>query len=539
MAQDKKFSVIVPIYRDGWKDLPSLLFHLREQDYANWELVTAYNSPDSDTQEKTRKTLKKEKQKSYLEVDAGYDPDLKAGNHCAAFNAGAERATGDFLLFLDPDIELFPGVLREYKDAFDANPEVSFVYGDYDLKGGLGRILGRRYDEYELRCANYVSGAFPIRREAFKGWDPSVKSLQDWDMWLSAVDGGATGLYIGRPCFQADAPKDGGISSEGAANWEERYSYVRTKHGFPPSKTVYTSLGAPAHATNAAKVVGADSRVLSNLHTFKPNSYENVVLIGFYSASPDPSDPMMAVRQHVSLFYKGGNLKSEPVPGKKVIHWVGTDIFMLQHKVSWMGERFISKMLTAPDLGVIHLAECEETQRELQELGIESQVVPLPPKRLFEPLPLPEEFAVGIYVNPTQDMYFEDLMYELADAMPDVKFRFFGDRHPKMEGNKEWVGFVDMGEFLKTVSAVVRITVHDGLPLGPVEAMMAGRQVIATHPLKYAVTHEKKNGEPDLATLIEQVRALQSSSLDPEAPSYWKRTLSHEAYREAMDRILS
>lgn len=539
MAQDKKFSVITPIHRDNWTTLGEMLFYLKEQDYKNFEVIISYNSPAlAASKAGVRKILKAHPWVDFKEVDAGYDKALGSGNHCAAFNKGAELATGDYLLFLDPDIRILPGILREYKDAFDQHPEASFVYGDYDFHGGHGRIQGRPFSAYELKCANYISGAFPIRKEAFRGWDPTVKSLQDWDMWLSALDAGAAGFYLQRPCFLADPPEAGGVSYDSSENWEKRYGYVRHKHGFPVSDTVVTSLGAPDHATNAAEILGFDSRVRNNLHVYKPNSYRNVYLIGFYSQGP-AEDPTMAVRQHVGLFFEGGDLKKPTVKGKKVIHWVGTDIHMLQHKTSWAGAKFVANMLTDPELGFVNLSEAKHTHDELLELGIPSEIVPLPPKLLFDPMPLPKDFTVGVYTNPTQDMYHEELMYEIADAMPDVKFRFFGTRGAKRkEGNKEWVGWVDMAEFLPTISAVVRLTVHDGLPLGPLEAMTAGRNVLCSTPLKHALAAKHEGGDPDKAAVIEQIRELEKMGPNLEGSAYWKKELDHALYRKRIGEIL-
>jgi hypothetical protein len=68
--------------------------------------------------------------------------------------------------------------------------------------------------------------------------------------------------------------------------------------------------------------------------------------------------------------------------------------------------------------------------------------------------------------------------------------------------------------------------------------MTAGRQVIATHPLKYGVLHTLKNGEPDKAVLVDQIRKLQKSKLNSKASSYWRETLSHNLFREKIGEIL-
>lgn len=527
MAQDKRFSVITPLYKDGYKTLDKFLLHLDEQDYKNFEVIFVYNSPDNEAKKAVKKIrqTKIAKRMKIKEVDAGYDPKLKMGNHCRAFNVGVDNSTGDYLVFHDPEIYFYPGILREYKDAFEKSG-ADFVYGDYDFENGGGRVTGRPYDEYQLKCANYISGAFPIKREAFKGWDPEIQSLQDWDMRLSAVEAGAKGYYIERPCFITEMPKDGGISHHSATHWLESYNKVRNKHQLPLSKTVVTSLGAPQHATNTAKILGCDVRVLSNVPNFKPHEYENMYLLGFYP---------LGWQQHMSLFYELGDTKNELVYKKRIIHWIGTDIYQMQTKLNWMAWKNITGFLNHNDFNFTHLSECEATQKELEELGIKSEIVPLPAKEVYDLCEFPIEFTIGVYINPTQDMYFEDFMYDLADSMPDIKFKFFGNpaMKDKVEGNKEWVGYVDMRDFLPTVSAIVRLTRHDGLPMGPAEAMMMGRNCLTSLRMPHAL-HTEVNGVPDKADVIEKIRQLQTMPLNEEGSKYWKEELSKEKYLERM-----
>lgn len=534
MAADKKFSIIVPLYKEGYKTIDTFVMHLKEQDYKNFEVIFVLNSPDDKAKSfiTNKHKLRIGKIKwSYL--DAGYDETLGNGNHCRAFNVGAAAANGDYLLFLDPDVYLLPGILREYKDAFDQHPDVQFVYGDYDFTGDVGRIPGRTYSEYELRCGNYISGGFPVRREAFKGWDENLKSLQDWDMWLSVVDAGGKGFYIGRPCFRTDPTQGEGISKYTVDHWLKMYKKVREKHGFPVSDTVVTSLGAPMHATNAAKHLGADSRVDINIFHVKPHEYKNLYVLGFYPKG---------WQGHMSLFYEGGQLRDGTLAGKKrIIHWIGTDIFQMQHDLSFTAWKNIQMMLNDKELGFTHLCEFKQTQDELAELGIRADIVPLPPEKMHNLMPLPEEFTVGVYVNPTQDMYFEEFMYTVAEAMPDVKFKFFGNKHMKnkVEDNKEWVGWVDMADFLPTISALVRITRHDGLPLGPIEAMQAGRNVLASVPLKHALQTKVNGDEPDLDDVVAKIRQMQDMGLNEDGSAYWRHEMSPELYKKRMRKYLA
>lgn len=532
MAQNKKFSFIIPLYKDNFNTLNRCLMHIKEQDYKNYEIIFVHNSPDERSKEELPKIAKKQKIKDYLEFDAGYKPELGNGNHCRAFNFGADKATGDYLIFNDPDVYMYPGILREYKDAFD-QVNCEFVYGDYDFTNSGGRIVGREYNEYELKCANYISGAFPIKKEAFKGWNENLTSLQDWDMRLRAVEGGAKGYYINRPCFVCDWSFAESISGDSDKNWKERFNQVRELHNFPVPDGVVTSIGAPHHATNMARILGWDTRVQSNILNFKPHDYKYIYLLGFY--------PLSWV-MHLGLFYEKGKIKDGTIVGqKRIIHWIGTDIYQLQHKLSWVALQNVLTILNSPDMGFIHLSECEQTKKELLELGIKSRVVPLPTINQPEISPLPEEYTVGVYINPTQDMYFEDFMYEVAAAMPDIKFKFFGNSQMrnKIEKNKEWVGWVDMNEFLPTISSLVRLTVHDGLPMGPIEAMMAGRNCLTSLKMKHALHTKFKEGSPDKRDVIKKIREMRDMPLNKKGSEYWKSELSHELFKKRINDVQS
>jgi glycosyltransferase involved in cell wall biosynthesis len=528
--QNKRFSIITPLYKKGYLTLDKFFLSLKEQDYKNFEIILVHNSPDNEGKDAVKKILrgKTVKKLDIREIDAGYNPKLKRGNHCRAFNEGAKVSTGDYLLFLDPEVYLYPGILREYKDAFE-NHNADFVYGDYDFENGAGRVEGRKYSEYELKCANYISGAFPIKKEAFKGWDENLQSLQDWDMRLNAVECGAKGFYIGRPCFTTEVPKEDGISGYSSQNWLECYNKVRSKH-LPVSNTVITSLGAPHHATKTAELLNCDVRVYNNILTFKPHEYKNIYLLGFYP---------LAWEEHLRLFYDLGDI-NKPVAGeKRIIHWIGTDIWQLMTKVNWMAFKNITGFLNHKDHGFIHLCEDEQTQKELKDLGIRATVIPLPVKKI-EPVALPEEFTVGVYINPTQNMYSEEFMYSIAEAMPDIKFKFFGSPNmvDKTEENKEWVGWVDMKEFLPKISALVRLTQHDGLPVSPIEAMMMGRNVLASHEMRYALKADDSKGDFDKNEIIKQIREMQSMPFNSKGSEYWIKETDPELFKKRMNGII-
>jgi hypothetical protein len=234
------------------------------------------------------------------------------------------------------------------------------------------------------------------------------------------------------------------------------------------------------------------------------------------------------------MFYELGNLKGKIVGKNRIIHWIGTDIYNMYHKLSYVALKNIVSFLNDPEFNFIHLAECEATQAELKEIGIESEIVPLPVKPI-ELSPLPEKFTVGVYINNTQNMYNQALLEEVAEAMPDIDFKFFGDVNAvRVDKNKEYVGWVKMSEFLPTISALVRLTVHDGLPIGPIEAMMAGRNVLSNTKIEFAQYTDNLSKE----NIIEEIRKLQKLGQNVKGSLYWQNEVSPELYKKRMSKWL-
>lgn len=116
------------------------------------------------------------------------------GGAAAARNAGAEAATGDWLAFLDDDDEWLPGKLPAQLAVLEG-AGASFgttgwreVFPDgtsADHRGPAAPAWGR------LLQGNFVNtSTVLIRRDLFRaagGFDPSLRSAEDWDLWLRAA----------------------------------------------------------------------------------------------------------------------------------------------------------------------------------------------------------------------------------------------------------------------------------------------------------------------------------------------------------------
>ena len=94
---------------------------------------------------------------------------------CEARNTGAERATGDIVVFVDSDVEVHPDALSRVKAAFAGDPELTAVFGSYDdapRRGGTVAVFRNLLHHHVHHSAagpaqTFWSGLGGVRREVF------------------------------------------------------------------------------------------------------------------------------------------------------------------------------------------------------------------------------------------------------------------------------------------------------------------------------------------------------------------------------------
>lgn len=520
--EKKLFSIIGPCYGDDWQSLEESAKTLDAQEYKTFEWIVVFDGENKKGVAEMHRLMKK-----YPKMDMSYYTIEHAGA-CAARNYGATKAKGEIYAFVNVDNYLYPEALRIWANEFE-NPEINRVWGTYDLIDNNGNKFAAVssvpvYPNGDVwygafKFTNYCDSSFPIRKSAYIEWDPTVKSLNDWDWVIRQLQRdnfeGKDFKYINHSFFLAEAPQPGGLSFDSNNNWIARTDYVRNKNGLPKSNICVTSLGAAHHGFHVAEKLGAD---FLPMPSFKPNKYETIYLLGFYTAEKGDS---RVTSTHMQVF---DNFK-----GTKIIHWIGTDVLQLRWNCSFEKIKALKQWFS--DNNIIHLCEVDWVQKELEEVGIKAQIVPIPPKKLYDPMLLPDRFAVGIYESEASPMYNKDLMDDIVRAMPDVYFYFFGadERKGEKTENSEHLGYCDISEYMKDMSCNLRISVHDGLPLIPIEFMTAGRQVIFNYPLKGAI-HVKK----DRKEIVEAIRKAKKTHIDTKWINYWKQEMDYNKFDETI-----
>lgn len=111
----------------------------------------------------------------------------------AARNQGARRARGTYLVFIDADVCVHPGVLRRFVEIFATEPGIAAIFGAYDTRPRAPGLVS----QYRNLLHHYVHAQSPgdaetfwagcgaMRRDVFVetgGFDESIYQLEDVEL---------------------------------------------------------------------------------------------------------------------------------------------------------------------------------------------------------------------------------------------------------------------------------------------------------------------------------------------------------------------
>lgn len=148
---------------------------------------------------------------------------------CVNRNNGARKAQGEYLFFLDNDIDLTPDCLYRMYTALEKNPDADFSYCHFMKVGALnGLQVSKEWDYEALKKQNYISTMSLVRAEKFLGFNENLKRFHDWDMWLRMAENGSQGIFVPEVLFTA-VYEEGGISTN-KANYAECVQIIKNLH---------------------------------------------------------------------------------------------------------------------------------------------------------------------------------------------------------------------------------------------------------------------------------------------------------------------
>ena len=203
-------SIIVPIHNNE-KTLPLCLESIFNQTVKPTEIILVDDGSADNSLEVLKQITNKE---SELRIKIVEQQNKGAP---AARNNGFDESRGEFILFLDADVIMEPEMLEKMLEALRANPENSYAYCSFKL--GRHKMIAQKFDAQKLKEVNYISTMSLIRRAHFPRFDESLKKFQDWDLWLTMLEKGHTGVAIEEILFKAIPNK------QGMSHWLPKFAY--------------------------------------------------------------------------------------------------------------------------------------------------------------------------------------------------------------------------------------------------------------------------------------------------------------------------
>ena len=189
-----KVSTITPCYNMG-KYMKGFLTNLSQQTHKDLEVVMDHNDP-SDVEIKLVEAHNEIYDNIFHIQVEGVDPIGISMNRCI------ENASGDYLCIWNVDDLRTPDSIEIMAKTLDENPDVDFVYGNYNIVPQFGLKEGQLVDETGkeeyLKTGMILGPFFMFRKSALektKVFDEQLVSGADYDLALRLAFNGK-GLHI-------------------------------------------------------------------------------------------------------------------------------------------------------------------------------------------------------------------------------------------------------------------------------------------------------------------------------------------------------
>jgi len=477
-------SFIIPVFKPDYDIFKKCLKSLKSQSLTEWEAIVVFDGQDN---------------AASLVCDGMQDKRFKQVviDHTGvqrARNEGFKHSTGEIVSFWDCDCIIEPDAAKMWVDRFKDNSDTAFIYSGYKFLNEQGGIPSEAFDPWTLKCGNYISTMFPMRRVVFPGFDESLESLQDWDMWLTIVERGGKGLFVPGYAFSTALPTPDSISGKGCADgaWLGRVKAVKDKHNLPDRKICVSSLGLRHEGIRLAKLINADYKDVPN---FKPNNYETIIQVGF-SLHPQH------VKSYASIF-------NQPLR-KKIIFWAAGNISEINDSVSHRALREYSNLLNAQ---TIQFVEDMAAKKIMESAGFNVSVMPIPMLNTDALTPLPEK--IKILIDSTND--FRQIITCLQHSLPDVEFDGIDSNKPVSEYN-----------------ALLTLTPDRTMSDNVKRMLLSGRNVIGNIQSPYCgFVNETQDIGAYISEMVDTIRKRARKDTSA-AVAYWGEVLSTDKLMEVL-----
>ncbi|MCF8450382.1 MAG: glycosyltransferase family 2 protein [Taibaiella sp.] len=175
-----RFSVVIPVY-NGVKTIERTLDSVLNQTYSAHEIIVVDDASTDETCTLIERHYVGKVNLIKTKVNAGSS---------AARNAGMEKATGDYIAFLDADDIWHTDKLRIMNELLAANPDIYLLYHTYTLENVEDIVVPQPFTSsvvpfYRMLPGNLISTSCAVVRnnKTFR-FESSMRYTEDYDLWL-------------------------------------------------------------------------------------------------------------------------------------------------------------------------------------------------------------------------------------------------------------------------------------------------------------------------------------------------------------------
>jgi glycosyltransferase involved in cell wall biosynthesis len=176
-------SIITPSYNSA-EYIAETIQSVQNQSYTNWEMIIVDDCSSDNTEEIVKKIQQSDTRVHFLKLD-------KNSGSGIARNKGIEKATGDYMTFIDSDDIWFPDFIKNSIEAIQtsktpfvfssykrSNEELEFIYSDF--------IVPQKVTYTDILKSNSISclTAFLDIKILGKKYMPKIRKRQDMGLWL-------------------------------------------------------------------------------------------------------------------------------------------------------------------------------------------------------------------------------------------------------------------------------------------------------------------------------------------------------------------
>jgi len=207
-------SVIIPAYNQGHY-LAEAIQSVLDQTHQDFEIIVVDDGSTDDTRQIAER---------FSDPRVHYVYQQNRGLS-GARNTGIRHARGAYLTYLDSDDQFLPEKLNLLVTELEAKPEIGLVAGQAIPIDETGQRIGKMFNKpLPEDCADLLLGnplhvgSVMVRREWQETagfFDETLRSYEDWDMWLRLALAGCRMGWVARPVslyrfHRAQMTRDGG-----------------------------------------------------------------------------------------------------------------------------------------------------------------------------------------------------------------------------------------------------------------------------------------------------------------------------------------